>query len=103
MLESHSVAALDLAQLASGCMHVTSRPSTSTVPASGRRSPRMVRSSTDLPLPDPPTMPKISALLTSKLTPSCTTCAPKRLTTSRTADDRFFGAQKSISQEEDRE
>src|SRR5579863_9580882 len=38
----------------------TSRPLNSTLPASGARSPRMVRSSTDLPAPEPPMMPNTS-------------------------------------------
>ena len=38
-------------------MRDTSAPSSSMVPARGRFSPRMVRISTDLPVPDPPTTP----------------------------------------------
>jgi ABC-type transporter Mla maintaining outer membrane lipid asymmetry ATPase subunit MlaF len=35
-------------------------PNNLTLPACGRRKPRIVRSSTDLPLPEPPTTPRIS-------------------------------------------
>src|SRR5689334_23040643 len=54
-----------------------------TVPASGRRSPSIVRRSTDLPAPEPPTTPSTSPEYTSRSTPSCTTCSPNRLTTPR--------------------
>ena len=44
------------------------------VPAAGRLSPTMVRSSTDLPVPEPPTTPITSPRRTSRSRPSCTTC-----------------------------
>ncbi len=58
-------------------------PRISIEPAAGRLRPMMVRSSTDLPLPEPPTMPRTSPRFTSRSTPSCTTCGPKRLTMPR--------------------
>ena len=45
----------------------------------------MVRSSTDLPLPEPPTMPNTSPARMSASRPSCTTWAPNRFTMPRTA------------------
>ena len=44
------------------------------LPASGRFSPMMVRSSTDLPVPEPPTTPSTSPRRTSRSRPSCTVC-----------------------------
>src|SRR6186713_493611 len=61
-----------------------SLPSINTWPPQGRCRPSMVLSSTDLPLPEPPTIPSTSPGITSRLTPSCTTCWPKRLTSLRT-------------------
>ena len=54
-----------------------------TWPAFGRCSPVRVLSRTDLPDPDPPAMPMISPGRMSRLTLSCTTCLPKRLTMPR--------------------
>jgi hypothetical protein len=64
---------------------VRSAPSTWMRPAAGRLSPAMVRSSTDLPVPEPPTTPRISPRRTSRSSPSCTTCGPKRFTRPRTS------------------
>src|SRR5579862_5154206 len=62
----------------------TSQPNTSMLPAWGRRSPTIVRSNTDLPLPEPPTTPSTSPRRTSRSIPSCTVCSPNRLTSPRT-------------------
>src|SRR5688572_5639765 len=59
-------------------MRVRSRPMNSTSPACGRCRPRMVRSSTDFPDPEPPTMPNTSPRSTVMSSPSCTICLPKR-------------------------
>src|SRR4051812_10916601 len=48
-------------------------------PLSARCRPRMVRSSTDLPVPDPPTIPNTSPRRTSRSTPSWMTWAPNRV------------------------
>jgi hypothetical protein len=53
-------------------------------------------SSTDLPLPEPPTMPNTSPGCTSKLTPSCTTCVPKRFTMLSMRMIAVMARQKSI-------
>ena len=45
-------------------------PRTSIVPARCRLSPMIVFSSTDLPVPDPPTMPITSPRVTSRSSPS---------------------------------
>ncbi len=44
----------------------------------------IVRSNTDLPLPEPPTTPSTSPRLTSRSIPSWMVTAPKRVTTPRT-------------------
>ncbi len=59
-------------------------PNTLTLPAFGRRRPTMLRRSTDLPVPDPPTTPRISPRRMSRSRPSCTVWLPKRLTSPRT-------------------
>src|SRR5688572_3224482 len=56
-----------------------------TSPACGRWSPRIERSNTDLPDPEPPTMPNTSPRSTVMSRPSCTICAPKRFTSPRTS------------------
>src|SRR5690606_39047305 len=61
-----------------------STPSTSITPSSAWRSPISERISTDLPEPEPPTTPMISPRYTSRSSPSCTVCAPNRLTSPRT-------------------
>ena len=53
-------------------------PSTSTSPASGVCSPMIERISTDLPVPEPPTTPRISPRLTSRSRSSWMTCSPRR-------------------------
>ena len=54
-------------------------------PAAGRSRPMISRSSTDLPLPLPPITATICPRGTLKVTPSCTFCAPKRVTTESTS------------------
>ncbi|CEE18053.1 hypothetical protein XAC2852_790027 [Xanthomonas citri pv. citri] len=61
-----------------------SAPSTWMLPASGSRRPRMLRISTDLPVPEPPTTPRISPRRTSRSRSSCTVWLPKRLVSPRT-------------------
>src|SRR5882724_9789404 len=51
-------------------------PNSSTLPAVCRLSPTMVRSSTDLPVPEPPTTPITSPGCTSRSRLSCTICGP---------------------------
>ena len=51
-------------------------PSTLTVPASGCRRPMIELSSTDLPVPDPPTTPSTSPRSTVRSRLSCTTWSP---------------------------
>ena len=63
----------------------TGCPNRRTVPLVGTRSPTISRSSVVLPLPDPPTMPRISPALTSRSIPRCTTVSPKRVCTPRTS------------------
>ncbi|MNT39990.1 hypothetical protein D3C72_1762780 [compost metagenome] len=60
-------------------------PNTLMLPEVGRSSPTIWRSSTVLPLPDPPTIESTSPRHTSRLTWSCTTALPKRLTRLRTS------------------
>ena len=67
-----------------GLQFQTSVPSSSMLPAVGRMRPMISRSSTDLPLPLPPMNPTTSPRRTVKLTPSCTTCLPNRVTTDPT-------------------
>jgi hypothetical protein len=52
-------------------------PSTSISPASGVCRPMIERISTDLPVPDPPTTPRISPRRTSRSRPSWMICSPK--------------------------
>src|SRR6185437_11932765 len=54
------------------------------VPAAGIMSPMIVRSSTDLPLPEAPTTPSTSPRGRSRSTPSCSTWPPTRVTRPRT-------------------
>lgn len=61
-----------------------SSPNTRTLPEVGRRRPTILRSSTDLPVPEPPTTPRISPRRTSRSRCSWTAWAPKRLHRSRT-------------------
>ncbi|MNP40684.1 hypothetical protein D3C76_1343380 [compost metagenome] len=58
---------------------VRSWPSTLICPSLGRRRPMMLRRSTDLPLPEPPTTARISPRYRSRSRFSCTTWRPKRL------------------------
>jgi len=58
-------------------------PLTRTLPAFGRCRPMSVFSRTDLPEPDPPTMPMISPGRISRLSLSCTCWLPNRLTMPR--------------------
>ena len=53
-----------------------SRPKILTLPASGRFRPMMVLSSTDLPVPDPPTTPRTSPRRTVRSRSLCTTWSP---------------------------
>lgn len=62
----------------------TSTSSNWMLPAVGRTKPIISRISTDLPLPLPPMSAITSPRPTLKLTPLCTTCAPKRVTTEST-------------------
>src|SRR5580658_10647515 len=64
------------------------RPKTSMVPACGSCRPRMVCSRTDLPAPEPPTMPMISLRRTSNDKSLCTTWVPNRFTRPRTRTTR---------------
>ena len=68
-----------------------STPSTSIVPWRFGSRPMMVRSSTDLPLPEPPTKPRISPRRTSSARWSSTTWSPKPTTRSRTRIARVSG------------
>lgn len=61
-----------------------SAPSTWMLPASGSRRPRMLRINTDLPVPEPPTTPRISPRRTSRSRSSCTVWRPNRLVSPRT-------------------
>src|SRR5687767_12973452 len=58
-------------------------PSTRMSPSAGRLRPMMVRISTDLPVPEPPTTPITSPRRMSRSRPSCSTCSPKRVTRPR--------------------
>ncbi len=60
-------------------------PSRRTRPALGRCRPIISRSSTDLPLPLAPISPTRVPRSTAKPTPSCTVCAPNRVTTASTS------------------
>ena len=60
------------------------RPAPRSCPAAWAARPMIVRSSTDLPLPEPPTRPRISPRRTSSDRWSSTTCSPKPTTRSRT-------------------
>ena len=62
-----------------------SSPNTFTVPSAGRFRPTMVRSNTDLPVPEPPTTLRISPRRTSRSSASCTTWLPNWLRTARTS------------------
>src|SRR5262245_15803035 len=66
-------------------MRVTSRPNSRTSPAWGRCRPRMERSSTDFPDPEPPTMPNTSPRSTVMSRQSCTICRPNRFLRPRTS------------------
>ena len=63
----------------------TSVPSRRMRPAVGRCRPMISRSRTDLPVPLPPISATSVPRGTSKLTPSCTTCSPKRVTIASTS------------------
>ena len=82
-------------------------PNASIVPACGRTRPRMERSSTDLPVPDAPTMARISPRRTSTSRFSSTVGAAEADGQAAHADDRLAGAvrrhQKSIARVEDGE
>ncbi|MNZ21881.1 hypothetical protein D3C78_389630 [compost metagenome] len=67
-------------------------PKTFTTPSLGWRSPTMLRSSTDLPLPEPPTTARISPLYKSRSRFSCTLWLPKRLHNPRTSITASEGA-----------
>ncbi|MNJ62817.1 hypothetical protein D3C77_586720 [compost metagenome] len=54
-------------------------PNTFTCPSFGRRRPTILRSRTDLPLPEPPTTARISPRYRSRSSCSCTLWVPKRL------------------------
>ena len=69
----------------------TSVPSRRMRPPVGRCRPMISRNRTDLPVPLPPIRATSVPLKTSKLTPSCTTCSPKRVTMSSTSIDRGGG------------
>ena len=79
-----------IARSALPCRVAVSTPSISMVPLVCRLRPMMVRSSTDLPVPDPPTRPTISPRNTSKsrlswmmLSPNCVRTPRSFSTTSR--------------------
>ena len=59
-------------------------PSTSISPSAGVCRPMIERISTDLPVPEPPTTPRISPRQTSRSRSSWMTCSPKRLASPRT-------------------
>ncbi|MNV66325.1 hypothetical protein D3C71_1590720 [compost metagenome] len=67
-------------------------PNTVTLPSLGWRRPTMLRSNTDLPLPEPPTTARISPLYRSRSRFSCTLCLPKRLHSPRTSITASVGA-----------
>ena len=60
VLEQHAPALLDLPHRAVRLSRPIVWPNTSIVPAAGRLRPTIVRSSTDLPVPEPPTTPSTS-------------------------------------------
>ena len=60
LLEQHAPAPLDRAAFAPSLALARSMPNTSMVPARLGSRPMMVRISTDLPAPEPPTKPRIS-------------------------------------------
>ena len=60
-------------------------PNTSISPSSGVCSPMIERISTDLPVPEPPTTPRISPRRTSRSRSSWMTCSPKLLVRPRTS------------------
>ena len=64
-------------------------PNTRTSPASGRRNPMMVLSSTVLPVPEPPTTPSTSPRFTVRSRPSWIRCAPNCETSRRTVIGAF--------------
>src|SRR3954447_12230294 len=64
-------------------MRTVSSPSTQISPSSGRSSPMMFLSSTDLPVPDGPMMALILPFGRSNVMPSSTVCDPKRFVTPR--------------------
>ena len=83
LLEEHAPAALDRAPLASLGRVQVDAEHLDRARCFGMR-PMMVRSSTDLPLPEPPTRPRISPRRTSSDRWSSTMWSPKPTTRSRT-------------------
>ena len=73
VLEQHALARLQRPARGVARARRASWPRTSIRPRSGRSRPRIVRSSTDLPVPEPPTMPITSPRRTSRSRPSWTT------------------------------
>src|SRR5262245_5618686 len=63
----------------------------------------MVRISTDLPVPEPPTTPITSPRRMSRSSPSCSTCSPKRFTRPRTSITLAGVSGAAMSDAQDRE
>ena len=94
-LESDAVARLDAAQLGLAQAGDVAAVDAHRARRGALQSRGCVRSSTDLPVPEPPTMPNTSSACTSMSRPSCTSWVPKRLTSPCTSHHRVH--QTSIS------